>query len=300
MADISKPLFPGACDAHVHIVGSADRFPQLAHAPYIARTATVQSLRAIAEPVGLSRFVVVQPSFYGTDHSCLLNALDQLGDSGRGVVVVEAASTRSRTLDSYAKRGICGLRLNFYSSPVTDAHRKLERSLLEIRDIVPAVGWHVEVIARAQTLAAAAAAIGQSEVPIVIDHYGLPENEAPSDPTGRALLALAAAPHVWIKLSAPYRVGSDQLATLPPAEWLEAFVQTAPDRCIWGSDWPHTPPRNDPPDKNKMLPYRNIAYHRLIDDFVDAVGSAELAHRILIENPIRLYGFPRPPAERSE
>jgi predicted TIM-barrel fold metal-dependent hydrolase len=300
MDDMSKTLFPGACDGHVHVVGSTGRFPQLAHGSYIARTATVESLRAVAEPLGVSRFVVVQPSFYGTDHSCLLEALDTLGDFGRGVVVVDAASTSSSVLESYAKHGICGLRLNFYSSPVTDAHQKLERSLLKIHDILPRGGWHIEIIARAATLVAASVAIGKSEFPIVIDHYGLPDQQAPSDRASRALLALAAMPHVWIKLSAPYRISPDPLATLPPAEWLKAFVQAAPDRCLWGSDWPHTPPRHDSAGKTNVLPYRNIAYDRLVEDFVGAVGSPELAHRILIENPIHLYGFPRPQRERSE
>jgi len=108
---------------------------------------------------------------------------------------------------------------------------------------LPRHGWHVEIIARAETLAAAADVIAKAEVPVVIDHYGLPENEAPAGPAGRALLDLAALPHVWIKLSAPYRYSPDDLATSPPSEWLKALVQAAPDRCVWGSDGPHTPPR---------------------------------------------------------
>ncbi len=288
-----KTLFWGACDSHVHVVGPTDRFPQLPQGSYIASPAPIEALRAVAEPLGVSRFVIVQPSFYGTDNSCLLVALDQLGESGRGVAVLDAASISSSMLENYGGRGICGLRLNFYSSAVADAHRKLERSLKQAQDTLPA-GWHIEVIARAGTLAAAADAISRSELPIVIDHYGLPEKDAPSTPVGHALLELAAVPHVWTKLSAPYRVSADPLATMPPAEWLSAFMNAAPDRCIWGSDWPHTPPRNDGPVKNKMLPYRNIPYERVFDDFVAGLDSFELARRILVENPARLYGFPQP------
>ena len=291
---VHNALLAGACDCHVHIVGSADRFPQTSYGSYVAPPATVESLRAVAEPLGVSRFVIVQPSFYGTDNSCLFEALDQLGDSGRGVAVVDAASTKVSILESYNQRGIRGLRLNVYSTPVADVNRKLERSLAETLDILPRDTWHVEIIARGGTLAAAAQIIAKAEVPIVIDHYGLPEDEGPESPAGRALLELISLPNVWIKLSAPYRCSTDPLATSPPSRWLTALVQTAPDRCVWASDWPHTPPRDDAPRENKMLPYREIAYDRLFDDFLGAVASPELAQRILIENPLRLYGFPDP------
>ena len=291
---MDKALFSGVCDCHVHIVGTSDRFPQTSQASYVAPPATVESLRAVAEPLGVSRFVIVQPSFYGTDNSCLFEALDQLGDFGRGVAVVDAASTKASILKSYNQRGIRGLRLNFYSTPIADVNRKLERSLAETLDILPRDTWHVEIIARDGTLAAAAPIMAKAEVPLVIDHYGLPGDEGPESPAGRALLELISMPHVWVKLSAPYRCSADPLATLPPSRWLTALVQTAPDRCVWASDWPHTPPRDDAPRENKMLPYRKIAYEKLFDDFLGAVASSDLAQRILIENPTRLYGFPDP------
>jgi len=282
----------GACDCHVHIVGSTDRFPQVADGSYKAGPAAIESLRAVAEPVGVTRFVIVQPSFYGTDNSCLFEALDQLGDFGRGVAVVDATSTRSSVLESYGRRGICGLRLNFYSRNFADAPRQLERSLAGTLEILPREGCHIEIIARAGTLAAAAATISKSDVPIVIDHYGLPENETPAEPAGRALLDLATLPHVWIKLSAPYRCSPDPLATTPPSDWLTALVRAAPDRCVWGSDWPHTPPRKHGETEIGTPPYRNIAYSRLFDDFLRALELPGIARRILIENPLQLYGFP--------
>src|ERR1700675_3344706 len=239
-----EKLLAGACDCHVHVVGSADRFPQGASGSYTAGPAAIDSLRAVAEPVGVSRFVIVQPSFYGTDNSCLFEALDKLGDFARGVAVVNPASISASDLESYGRRGICGLRLNFYSSNVADVNRKLERSLVETQDILPRDGWHMEIIARASTLASAASMIARSEVPVAIDHYGLLENEAPEIADGRALLDMAALPHVWIKFSAPYRCSPDPLATSPPSACLKALLQAAPDRCVWGSDWPHTPPRN--------------------------------------------------------
>ena len=285
--------FADACDCHVHVVGPTDQFPQVVPGSYSAGLAMLESLRAAAEPVGVSRFVIVQPSFYGNDNSCLLEALEKLGGSGRGVAVVDAASTSFSMLASYGRHGVCGLRLNVYSSVVADADRILERSLKQTLGILPP-GWHIEIIARAGTLAAAAPFLVTADVPVVINHYGLPESESTKDRAGRALLDLAASPNVWIKLSAPYRCSTDPLSTSPPAEWLTALLHAAPDRCVWGSDWPHTPPRSDAASEIKTLPYRSIAYGRLFNDFLAALVTPETARRILIENPNRLYGFANP------
>src|SRR5258706_7741874 len=126
-----KALFSGACDCHVHIVGTTEQFPQTSHGSYLAPPASVELLRAVAERLSVSRFVIVQPSFYGTDNSCLFDTLDQLGDSGRGVAVVDAASTKASILESYNQRGIRGLRRKVYRTPVADGNGKLERSLWE-------------------------------------------------------------------------------------------------------------------------------------------------------------------------
>ena len=107
----------------------------------------------------------------------------------------------------------------------------------------------------------------------------------------RALLGLLAMSHVWIKLSAPYRVSTNPLATKPDPAWLAAILAIAPDRCVWGSDWPHTPPHEEQMGSAVLGAYRNLRYETLIDDFMEAVGGAELAERILSDNPARLYGF---------
>ena len=78
---------------------------------------------------------------------------------------------------------------------------------------------------------------------------------------------------------------------MPPAGWLAALTATAPDRCVWGSDWPHPPSRGDQKDKNATLPYRNIDYRRLLTDFLQALPDPALAGRMLVSNPARLYGF---------
>jgi predicted TIM-barrel fold metal-dependent hydrolase len=280
-----------ACDCHVHIVGRSGRFPQLATRSYTAGLAPLALLRGLAEPQGITRLVAVQPSFYGTDNSCLLETLRTLGPNGRGVAAVDVEAVTPVLLSGYAERGICGLRINLYSKSLGKPSRPLGDLLEVISEKLPAGGWHVEIIAALPKIVSAAATIVKSKVPIVIDHYGLPDHAEPTSREGRCLLDLLAAPHVWMKLSAPYRVVGDPLATSPPGKWLCAFLQAAPERCVWGSDWPHTPVDNEQKRPDQSAPYRMIDYGRLLRDFLVAIGDPTLAERVLRENPSRLYGF---------
>jgi predicted TIM-barrel fold metal-dependent hydrolase len=253
--------------------------------------ATPENLQAAADSTGVKRFVFVQPSFYGTDNSYLLRSLDLLRGRARGVVVLDSADMSTRQLEQLAQRGVCGIRVNLYSKFSPLAPGGLEDLLKRYTDKMPRVGWHIEVIAAVETVAAAESALAGSAVPIVIDHYGLPGNDGPESETGRGLLHLLSLSHVWVKLSAPYRIGADPLNTKPPADWLLALLRAAPDRCVWGSDWPFAPQRKNQTDAAIVVPYRPIDYRRLLEDFIGALPAATDADRILRLNPARLYGF---------
>src|SRR5207249_3257610 len=103
------------CDSHVHVVGPADRYPQVAQRTYLADVAPLATLRQRGSTRGVSRFVIVQPSFYGTDNTATLEALDVLGADGRGVAVIDPAHTPAATLADFARRGVRGVRINLYS-----------------------------------------------------------------------------------------------------------------------------------------------------------------------------------------
>jgi predicted TIM-barrel fold metal-dependent hydrolase len=288
---VDSALAAGACDCHVHVVGPTDRFPQSPRRSYTAQRAPLDSLRALAEPAGVSRFVIVQASFYGTDNSCLLETLDALGKNGRGVVAVDSRSVTPKLLAQYARRRVCGLRINLYSKGLLIDPDQVGELLTATIDKLPTQGWHIEIIAPISLLLNEARTVADSPAPIVLDHYGLPGEFSPESPEGRNLLALVALPHVWVKLTAPYRTMADSLASAPPASWLAALLRTAPDRCVWGSDWPHTPPEREQTGAHHATPYRKILYRRLIEDFVAAIPDRTLLQRILIDNPERLYGF---------
>jgi len=283
------------CDSHVHIVGAIERYPQVPTRTYQAGPAPLDELQRRSRERDVARFVLVQPSFYGADNTLLLEGLDALQGNGRGVVVIDNAATSREQLAALAQRGVRGLRLNVYSSAAGRKAGEFDLAFKAMADIALSLCWHVEVIATHTVLIENAATIVGAGFPIVIDHYGLYGTATPQSAEGRRLLELFAQPHVWVKLSGPYRVGSDPMNTRPDRAWLAAILDVAAGRCVWGSDWPHTPPhevpREAPYDGAKILPYRALSYGGLVDHFAEAVGSAELVERMLRDNPERLYGF---------
>ncbi len=279
------------CDCHVHIVGPAEGYPQSPARNYLAGPASLKALRQATASRAIDRFVIVQPSFYGTDNTVLMESLDALGDLGRGVAVIDAATVTGAALSDFAARGVRGVRLNLYS-PMGNADRSsMATQFAAMASLARAMSWHVEVIAPIDVLAQAADALAQAPVPVVIDHYGVFGRSDPASAAGRDLIGLLRRPHVWMKLSAPYRVSDDPIDIMPPRAWLAAILDVAAERCVWGSDWPHTPPHDAQHGPDRVIQYRPISYERLIDEFFAALGSSALADRIMDENPARLYGF---------
>jgi predicted TIM-barrel fold metal-dependent hydrolase len=278
------------CDSHVHIVGPITRSPQIETRTYLAPPASLDELTRAAAPRDVTRFVIVQPSFYGPDNTVLLESLDALGPRGRGVAVIDPAETSKAVLEDYAVRGVRGLRINLYS-PGKAAAGQLAREFRATANVANAMGWHVEVIAPIATLAEAATLLARTDVTVVIDHYGVYGHSRPDSAAGRVLLELLELPHVWMKLSAPYRVSDDPLETRPDPAWLASILECARERCVWGSDWPHTPAHDAQRGPDVAGVYRPLPYATLVDDFTGALQSDELASMILADNPARLYEF---------
>lgn len=277
------------CDSHIHIVGPTDRYPQVNDRTYLANVATLKQLESVSAARAIRRFVIVQPSFYGADNSLLVESLVVLAGRGRGVAVVDPRATSARTLSGMAERGVRGLRLNLYS-PLREK-APLANRFPAIAGLARELNWHIEFVAPLKMINENAELLKTSRVPVMIDHYGFYTGVIPEESEGAALLKLLAMPHMWIKLSAPYRTSSNPLATKPDPAWHAAILAVAPDRCVWGSDWPHTPPHEKQMGSTAIAPYRNLRYETLVDDFIAATGSAGLTERILSDNPARLYEF---------
>lgn len=234
--------------------------------------------------------MVVQPSFYGTDNSVALKAITELGGNGRGVAVVDPACVTQAELTALAAGGIAGLRINLYSTLAEQRGGSMQDSFAAMAAVARRHGWHVEVIARAAMLAEAAGLFAQSPVPVVIDHYGVHSEVAPGSDIGQALLRLLRLPHIWMKLSAPYRCTDDALAVRPDPDWLAAILDAGAERCVWGSDWPHTAPHGNQTGGGAALPYRALGYRDVLDGARSALPAGQV-DAIMRHNPARLYGF---------
>jgi predicted TIM-barrel fold metal-dependent hydrolase len=277
------------CDSHVHVVGPPD--DMIPSRTYTPQPAPLARLQAQAAPLGIGRFVIVQPSFYGADNSLLLDTLDALGSQGRGVAVIDPDAASPETLAAMHRRGVRGLRINLYSTLSAQHPRPLAEVFAATAAVATRMDWHIEVLAGIDLLARHADLLAAAAAPVVIDHFGLYAGNRPDGGAGRGLLILLRRRHVWMKLSAPYRVKADPLAIQPDPAWLAALLDAGADRCVWGSDWPHTPPHEAQTGRGVALPYRALAYADVVAGFRAAIGDDAQADAIMTGNAARLYGF---------
>ena len=227
-------LPPDACDCHVHVFGPPARYPFAAGRAYTPPEASFQSYQATMRGLGLTRAVLVQPSVYGTDNRAMLEAMRQGGDTVRGVAVI--GTQGDDDLAALDAAGVRGVRINtlFPGAPEID-----DLDALAAR-IAP-LGWHLQVLVDVAESAGLVTRLGRLPVATVIDHLGHMPAALGRDHRGfQDLLALLREGRTWVKLSAPYRLsahGGPPYDDVRP--FAEAVLEAAPDRVVWGSDWPH-------------------------------------------------------------
>lgn len=292
----SSPGFvagPGAVDCHIHIVGPQDRYPFAASRSYAAPPATVQDYVSVAKVLGIDHAVVIQPSFYGTDNSCLLDTLQATDGNWRGVAVVDAG-TSDAELEKLHAAGVRGTRLNLVSSP--EFARRDHRELVpEAAALAKELGWHVQIFGRPEVLSDLADMQEKLDVPLVIDHFGFADPAlAMSNPLTGPLLALKriCGAGGWVKLSGLYRVADDPDSP-DLVRFAKALFDAAPDQLVWGSDWPHTASHgNSGSGAGEVRPYRGLDTGALLKPLANWLPNADDRQRVLVANPARLYDFP--------
>ena len=211
---------------------------------------------------------------------------------GRAVAVVDPRTAQPETLAEFHRRGVRGLRVDLYSPIKAPGGDTLEAAFAATAEAAGAMGWHVQVIAPLPVLLAKLIRWPRRQCPSSSTITGSDGDRRPDSAEGHRLLDLvAAAGGIWIKLSAPYRHDRGPLNTRPDSEWLAALIAAAPNRCVWGSDWPHPPAHEQQKDASLEAPYRALSYETLVDEFVAALPSPDLAERISGDNATRLYGF---------
>ena len=267
----------GACDCHMHIFD-----PRFSPSPHWTRKppdAPLHAYRAFQRRIGTTRTVIVNPSTYGTDNRCTLDALAKIGATARGVAVVDA-SVPGAELKRMAGLGVCGIRVNFVSpqSWGITAAAMLETLAKRVADL----GWHVQVFMLGDQIVQMADVLQRLPSPLVIDHLGRLSQPAGVEHAAFGVIRkLLDQDRAWMKLSGAYmdtRAGPPGYSDVSAVA--RAFVKAAPERMVWGSDWPHTTAEKTPDDA--------VLFDLLADWAPDEVTR----RRILVDNPAALYGFP--------
>ena len=287
-AGAAPPALPGACDCHVHIIGPRTKYPMTATRAYTPPEATVAQLRALHARLRISRTVLVQPSFYGVDNSCMLDALAALGPSARGIAVV-APNAPPQLLRDLDAKGVRGLRINLESAGIRDP--KAAASFLgQYAALVKPLNWHIQIYAAVSVIGQLAAPIADLKVPVVVDHFGLPvAAEGFSQRGFGGMFDLFRAKLIYIKLSAPYRVSKAR--DYSDITWLgRTLVQGAPDRLVWASDWPHTQTIPGKP-LDEVTPFSRIDNAAVLRLFASWCPDEATRKMILVDNPAKLYRF---------
>lgn len=286
---MTGPAAPdGAWDCHVHIFGAADRFPLAEPRAYDPGLADASIAQAMLDRLGLDRVVLVQPSVYGTDNACLLDALERFAGRARGVAVVDPARAAGTELDSLKRAGVCALRLNWVAGDHRLDAAEMRAQLHDLLPIAAEHKWHVLIHAPTPLIAELAPMIVDAPVPVVLDHLaGVRTAPDHCDADTAVVLGLLTAGHVWVKIAAPYRLATGHAEEVRLAAFVRRLVDRCPDRLIWGSDWPHTSAHSP---GRRSQGFRRIDTGGLLSDLSRMVVDPALVHRILCRNPLALYG----------
>lgn len=272
---------PHACDTHAHVVGPASVYPYVAGRLYTPPDELFSDYRRMLDTLGVDRAVLTQPSVYGTDNRCLLAALAAGEGRVRGVAVVDPAvdDAELRRLD---RAGVRGVRINIVD-------RRENRNVLVMDELLPLakriadLGWHIEFLLNADAVPDLAGSIGRLPVPVSLGHLGYvhADKGGAGNPGFQALLRLLDKGQTWVKLTAPYRISGQQMPYPEVTPMAHALVAAAPERLLWGTDWPHVMIKTAMPNDGDIA-----------DLLLDWVPDDATRRRILVDNPCALYGFP--------
>ena len=269
----------GACDCHHHIY-DATRFPPKDPGPQFQPNARVEEYRLLQRRIGTTRNVIVTPAAYVDNNSVTLDAISRLGANARGVALLTTAVTDAE-LKRLTDGGVRGVRFSQNPPTVTSTFDMIE----PLAKRVMAFGWHVQLFLPADRIAAAEDLWNRLPNTLVFDHLGhLPEPQGTAHPAYAVIRRLIDKGKTWVKISGAYI----DTKTGPPAyadttKVAQAYVKAAPERMVWGSDWPHP-----------SLPFDKKPNDAVLFDLLQRwAPNVRERNRILVDNPETLYGFPK-------
>ncbi len=270
-----SPLPAGAVDCHAHVFAGPARFPFSARRAYTPPTSTTADYLAMLNATGLHYGIVVQPSVYAQDNACLLDALANGGGRLRGVIDPGPEDLEPERLQALDAAGVRGIRINLLArGAITGAE------LQDLAERLQPVGWHLDIIPDGiGRLVELAEVIPDLPVEVVVEKMGaIAAGQSCGEAGFVALQRLIQAGAAWVKLSHGYHISAEGPPYADTLPYAHALVEAAPDRLIWGSDWPHPMLAGPMPNDGTLL------------DLLEAwVPEAALRRLVLVDNPARLY-----------
>ncbi len=275
----------GACDAHFHVFGPPDRYAyEASDLRYRPPVAPVDAYLRLVRPLGFERFVFVQPSAYGLDNACVLDAMQAIDPAlRRGIVHLDERAAADREIGDLSAAGVVGVRVNV--SPVRQPEAGLADALrpriVHLADRLKEVGWHIDFLLPGWLVVELMDTLQALPVPFSVAHMGLFRAESgPKQPGFRRFLDLAddGSGRCWVKLTGIYRFSNDPtFADVAP--FAAALIERVPGQLLWGSDFPH------------LSFHDRVGTIGLFNQLAAWAPDPAILRAILVDNPARLFGF---------
>jgi len=295
MTDINKrdpdagfePAFASpqhACDAHFHVFGAADKYPYGTDIRYKPPYEPLEAYLKLARRLGFVRYVFVQPSAYGSDNSCMLDAMRELDPAvRRGIIDLDESKTNDKELAALNALGIRGIRVNI--SPVRKPEAGLADSMkpriARLAKLCQEIGWHLDFLAPGWLVSELMPTLHALPIEFSVAHMGLfPAKDGVRQRGFQDFLKLVGdgSKRCWVKLTGIYRFSTAPgFSDVKPMA--QALMQTAPDQLIWGSDFPH------------LSFHDRVGTIQLYNMLGEWATDAAMRKRILADNPARLFDF---------
>jgi 2-pyrone-4,6-dicarboxylate lactonase len=272
-----------ACDCHSHVYGPYDRFPLSEDRSFDPPESPIELLENVWKSCGVSHAVLIQGSAYANDHGALLNGIARDPERRRGVAILQNTVKDGELTDLHA-RGIRAIRFNWVKHLRSRNARSPSDTLEAAAALASRVfrlGWHVEVHIDPECLEMVEQLSLPSGQVVVIDHMARINSPLGFDQSlFKRLLNLLDRENVWVKLSGADRIAAQWSSLSEASAFIAGLAEHAPDRCVWGLDWPHV---------NLICRYSDVELRANLEK---AIPDLDLRVKILSENPMRLYGFP--------
>ncbi|PLP96473.1 amidohydrolase family protein [Cupriavidus pauculus] len=278
------PLPPAnSCDSQFHVFGPRDRFPVRPGAAYEMPTATWEIAQRLHRTLGITRGVIVQATTYGADHAVVLDALKNLNSptGPRTYLGCANAAVLTECDDAYLEKlhdaGVRGARFTRAGLGISMSASEQDKAFSRVKEL----GWYIKLQPEPDGIESQLAAYDKLNVPILLDHMGRADpTKGDADPSLRAILDRLTRGNYWVMLSLSEKISREGAPWNDVVPLAQRLVDAAPDRCVWGSDWPHPVSVKQPPNEGDLL---ELLYRFAPD--------AAMRHKILVENPANLFGF---------